>query len=110
MTKIITYKSGSSSKYCQIKFNDGNRILISVAQTGIKISKLKWGGLIPSETVFEISTSDLFSDKYKFARENLTKKSLEFDMLDVFKEILLKVNSLDQAKEELRTIFSTLNK
>lgn len=105
MSSLITYKSGSNAKYCQIKFNDGNRVLVSVAQTGIKISKLKWGGLIPSETIFEISTSDLFSAEYKFARERLTERSLEFDMLDVFKEILLKVDLFDSAKKELSAIF-----
>lgn len=105
MSKIISYKSGSNAKYCQIKLNDGNRVLISIAQVGIKISKLKWGGLIPSETIFEISTPVLFSKEYKFARERLTERTLEIDMLDVFKEVLLKVDSIDQAVGEIEKIF-----
>jgi len=105
MSEIIAYKSGLSAKYCQIKFNDGNRVLISIAQTGIKILKLKWGGLIPSENIFEISTAELFSDNYKFARKRLTERSLAFDMLDVFKEILLRTDSLESARRELNAIF-----
>ncbi len=71
----------------------------------IKISKLKWAGLIPSETIFEISTISLFSSQYEFARKRLTERSLQFDLLDVFKEILLKVDSIESAKGELASIF-----
>jgi len=105
MGKIITYKCGPSGKYCQIKLDDGNRILISIAQEGVRVYKLKWGGLIPSGTIFDISTKDLFSDEYKFARERLTERSLALDMLDVFKEILIPCKSLDEVKIELNKIF-----
>jgi len=106
MSQIITYKCDPSGKYCQIKLDDGNRILISMAQTGARICRLKWGGLWPAETIFDIPTSDLFSDEYKFARERLTEKSLALDMLDVFKEILLPCKSLEDVKEELNKIFT----
>lgn len=105
MSKIITYKNGSSGKYCQIKFDDGNRILISMAQVGARIYKLKWGGLIPGDIIFDISIGDLFSDKYKPARDRLTEKSIELDLLDVFKDILLPLKSLEEAKTELDRIF-----
>jgi len=104
MSKIITYKNSSTGKYCQIKFDDGNRILISLIQTEIKIFKLNWLSL-PKETLFEISTLDLFSDKYKKAREKLTERSLAFDMLDVFKEILIECHSLEEALKTLDDIF-----
>jgi len=106
MSQIITYKCDSSGKYCQIKLDDGNRILISIAQEGAKIFKLKWGGLWPSETIFNISTNDLFSDEYKFARERLTERSFALDMLDVFKEILIQCKSLEEVREELNKIFT----
>ena len=105
MGEIITYKSSPISKYCQMKFGDGDRILISVARSGIKIVKLKWAGLVPSETIFQISTADLFSDNYKFARGRLTERSFALAMLDVFKEIFLKLDSLNEVKEELNLIF-----
>ncbi|OGG04878.1 hypothetical protein A2Z33_06265 [Candidatus Gottesmanbacteria bacterium RBG_16_52_11] len=106
MSQIITYQKSPSGKYCQIKFDDGNRILISLAQVGVKISRLKWGGLIPAETILEISTPDLFSDKYKPVREKLTEISLEPDFLDVFKDLLLPIKSLDEARKTLDKIFT----
>lgn len=106
MSDIITYQNNSSGKYCQIKLDDGNRILISIAQPGIKIIKLKWGGLWPSGDIFDISTNDLFSDKYKSALTKLSEKSLEPDMLDVFKNILIECKSLQEVQDTLKQIFS----
>lgn len=106
MGKIITYKNSPSGKFCQIKYDDGNRILISLAQTGVKISKLKWVGLVPSETILDISTPDMFSDKYKATREKLNEVSLEPDLLDVFKDLLLPCNSLDEVKGKLDEVFT----
>jgi len=45
---IITYKPGA---YCQIRLPSGERVLISCAQTGIKIMKLALGGLLPTKTI-----------------------------------------------------------
>lgn len=106
MSEIITYKNSPSGKYCQIKLDDGNRILISIAQTGVKVMKLKWGGMIPSRDIFDITTQELFSEKYKPAREKLTEKSIAMDMLDVFKEILIECCSLEEAVKALDDIFS----
>lgn len=106
MSEIITYKNSPSGKYCQIKLDDGNRILISLAQTGIKVMKMKWGGVMPAGDIFDISTQDLFSEKYRHSREKLTEISLELDMLDVFKDVLLPCRTLDEAKKVLNEIFS----
>jgi hypothetical protein len=104
MSKIVT-KNDNYQSFCQIKLDDGNRILISVAQTGIKVMKLKWAGMVPSGDIFDISTYDLFSDEYASARKKLTEKSLEPNMLDVFKDILLPCSSLEEVKQELDRIF-----
>lgn len=106
MSKIVTYSNSPRGKYCQIKFDDGNRILISIAQSGIKIFKLRFMGAIPAGTVFEISTDDLFSEKYKVAREKLTKVSLEPDFLDVFRDLLLPLKSLKEVRDTLNRIFN----
>lgn len=106
MSEIITYSNSPSGKYCQIKLDDGKRILISLTQTEIKIFKMKFLGSVPSDTIFEITTLDLFSNKYKSAREKLTEKSTALDMLDVFKEILIEYHSLEEAVKALDDIFS----
>jgi hypothetical protein len=48
VARVITYKAG---RYCQLKLNSGERILISCARTGIKIMNLGWGGLFPKATL-----------------------------------------------------------
>lgn len=106
MSDIITYKNDNYQSYCQIKLDDGNRILISIAQTGVKVMKLKWGGMIPAGDIFNISTQNLFSEDYRFARERLTERSLALNMLDVFRDILLPCKSLPKVEQVLRTIFN----
>lgn len=106
MSEIITYSNSPTGKYCQIKFDDGKRILISLTQTEIKVFKMKFLGSIPSDTIFQITTLDLFSNKYKSAREKMTEKSTALDMLDVFKEILIECHSLEEAAKTLDDIFS----
>ena len=48
MTEIIRYKPKA---YCQIRFPNGDRVLVSCAQTGIKIFKLGFFGLFPTKTI-----------------------------------------------------------
>jgi hypothetical protein len=50
MSKIITYKEGA---YSQIKLDSGERILLSVAQTGIVIFKMRFFGVIPGPKLAE---------------------------------------------------------
>lgn len=56
MAKIITYNSpltGSVDQcFCQMKFDDGLKILISQSKEGIKIIKLLLG-FIPSKILFQ---------------------------------------------------------
>ena len=47
-TEVVTYKPGA---YCQLKLASGERILISCAQSGIKVMKLGFGGLFPTKTL-----------------------------------------------------------
>lgn len=56
MAEIISYRPGA---YCQIKFPNGERVLVSCAQTGIKIKKLSLGGLLPRKTIADWPISNL---------------------------------------------------
>jgi len=68
MAEIITYKPGA---YCQLKLASGERVLISCAQTGIKIMKLALGGLIPTRTIVSWSISELASAIEIFVDESI---------------------------------------
>lgn len=56
MADIIAYKPGA---FCQLKLASRERVLISIAQTGIKIMKLSLGGLIPTKTIADWPVSEL---------------------------------------------------
>jgi hypothetical protein len=56
MSRIITYKEG---RYSQIKLDSGERIMLSVAQSGIVIFKLRFFGLVPGPKIAEWLPEDL---------------------------------------------------
>jgi hypothetical protein len=54
MSEIVTYKNaGTSGVYAQIRLDSGERLLLSMAQTGFRVSKLLLG-VIPTQTVWDI--------------------------------------------------------
>jgi len=67
MTEIVTYKPGA---YCQLKLASGERVLVSCAQTGIKIMKVVLGGLIPTRTIVDWPIAELASAIEIFADES----------------------------------------
>jgi hypothetical protein len=56
MSEVVTYKNTGRQCYCQIKLDNGERILITIASMptpSIKICKLGLLGLLPVQTVWE---------------------------------------------------------
>jgi hypothetical protein len=58
MGEIVTYKNGPEGVFCQIKFTNGERILISIAQPGIQIYKLGFKGLFPTSAIWKTGDID----------------------------------------------------
>ncbi len=59
MGEVVTYANNGSQCFCQIKFESGERVLISVSgppNAGVKIMKLLFG-IIPTQTVWECSAA-----------------------------------------------------
>ena len=59
MAKVVTYANNGRQCFCQIKFESGERILISIAgppNAGVKIMKLLLG-FIPTQTVWEYTAA-----------------------------------------------------
>lgn len=92
MTQVITYKPGT---YCQLKLASRERVLISCAQTGIKIMKLGLGGLIPTKTIAEWPVSKLDTAVNIFADE--TKPSQH--PLDAVKNKLMTCPSIREIEQ-----------
>ncbi len=47
MGEIVRKRDTGAQCWAQLRLENGDRILISVAEPGVQIFKLKWGGLIP---------------------------------------------------------------
>jgi len=92
VAEIVTYKQGASS---QLKLASGERILISCAQTGIKIFKLALGGLIPTRTIAEWPISQLDSVIEIFADETAPTQH----PLDAIKNKLLTCQSINEIEK-----------
>jgi hypothetical protein len=98
MGKIITYKNEERKGiYCQIKLLSGERILISIAQPGAKIYKLSFGGLIPTQTIWE--SNDVSKMVSLFANVNEPQKPL----LDTIIARLIDRKSIAEIRQILNT-------
>lgn len=72
MGQVVTYKNEPPHRmYCQLKLDSGERILISISHSGIRISKLGLGGRIRTGTIWRCGRDeirealDLFVDRDK---------------------------------------------
>jgi hypothetical protein len=66
MAQVIAYKPGA---FCQLRLASRERVLISCAQSGIKIVKMGLGGLIPTKTIADWPVSRLEEATGIFADE-----------------------------------------
>lgn len=95
MSRIITYKEGC---YSQIKLTSGERIMLSVAQSGIVIFKMRFLGVIPGPKIVEWLPNDLgrFMLLFGGASPNQTpfkftvEKLCSFDSIKQLREFLTK--------------------
>lgn len=77
------------------KFDSGEGVLISITQTGIRITQQKLMGLLPGDTIYECTVSDLKSAIDKFEDiENPGKHPL-----DAIKDKILNCRSINDVKK-----------
>ncbi|TSC89137.1 MAG: hypothetical protein G01um10143_518 [Parcubacteria group bacterium Gr01-1014_3] len=98
MGRKIAYQDDQDKKFCQIELDNGERILISVAQSGVKIFKLFFG-IIPIKTIYQADLKtavDLFMETEEWGRPIL---------LDKIVTRLIDCPSIDDVLERLRSSF-----
>jgi len=96
MSKIITYSSKSPPGiFCQIKLTNNERILISIANSGVKVFELDSMGLTPIRTIWECN--DLVK-AVKLFDEFITQDK---KLLDVIKDILIGCTSIEEVSQKL---------
>ena len=107
MGKQITFRNDLKAQFCQIKLEDGKRILISVAEGYVKIFTLRFFGAIPNKTIYAGKVMKLFnSDYYQKIIDQLNEETSEppkygFNQLDVFRKALLPCHSLEEVEQVL---------
>ena len=102
MGSVVTYANNSRQCFCQIKFESGERISISIAgppNAGVKIMKLLLG-MIPTETVWEC-TAAMTGDFDSYVRRlNLMFRENKHPP-DSIRDHLLNCRSIAEAKDSL---------
>ena len=102
MAKVVTYANNGRQCFCQIKFESGERILVSIAgppNAGVKIMKLLLG-FIPTQTVWEY-TAAMAGDFDSYAHR-ISLMFPEFKHpLDSIRDRLLACSSIPEARDSL---------
>lgn len=96
MVQIKTYKNGErSGTFSQLNFDNDEKIFISIAQNGVKISKVGFLSF-PTKTIWETNNLD---DAFKiFMNGDYTNPS---KLLDSIINKLIDCNSIEEVKQKL---------
>lgn len=95
MSEVITYKNTAEQCFCQLKLDSGERVLISIAQTGIKLFQLGLAGLVPIRTVAEWDIPQIWTAIRIFADLDAPQKP----PLDTIRDRLLRCRSIADIEE-----------
>jgi hypothetical protein len=112
LSSVVRELDDGHQCWCQIRFDSGERVLISISgkpTPSIKVLRLALGGLIPIKTIWELTPvkaggADRFGDyffKMFFPDENEISRPLE-----AIRDVLLKCSSIKDAQRMLLTLES----
>ena len=108
MSAVVTYRNNERQCFCQIKFDTGERVLVSIAPAAptpsVKVLRLALGGLVPRQTVWEYNPT--MAGGYNAYVENMIKMFPPSDdrpahPLDVIRDTLLPCSSIEEARRTL---------
>jgi hypothetical protein len=95
MSEVITYKNSGEGSFCQVKLDSGEHVLISIAQTGIKLFQLGLAGLVPTSTLADWSIAEIPSAIRVFADLDAPQKP----PLDAIRDRILQCRSTSDIRE-----------
>ncbi len=107
MSAVITYANDARRCFCQIKFDSGERVLISIAgmpKPSIKVMRLVLAGLVPMGNIWEHNLTIAGSlDNYVGQLLKMFPPDADASMhpLDIIRDLLLKCSSIEEARRTL---------
>jgi hypothetical protein len=107
VSTVVTYRNNERECFCQIKFDTGERVLVSVAATptpSVKVLRLAFGGLVPRQTLWEYNAT--MAGGYNAYVESMMKMfrasgGTSVHPLDAIRDTLLPCTSIDEARRTL---------
>lgn len=116
MTSVVTYANNERQSFCQLKFDTGERVLVSIAglpKPSIKIMRLAFGGLVPFKTIWEYNAA-MADSPSSYVRNIMTMfppdQHGSIEPLDVIRDTLLRCSSLDEVNRVLQERQASLAK
>lgn len=107
MSSVVTYANNEGQCFCQIKFDSGERVLISIASVptpSCKILRLVLGGFIPFQTIWEYN-STMAGGPAAYVRGLMKMFPPEpggpIHPLDLIRDTLLRCSSIADARRVL---------
>ncbi len=94
MARIVTYRNDAGGCFCQLQLNSGERILISIAQTGIQVRRLALGGIIPREVIANWEVNQIPDAMHLFADPRQPNKH----PLDAIRDRLISLDSISAVR------------
>ena len=95
MGQVVAYENNPPHRMCcQLRLDSGERILISITDSGIRISKLGFGGRIRTGTIWKCEREDIRDTLELFAD---SKKPMT-SALDAIKDKLVGFQSIGDIK------------
>jgi hypothetical protein len=107
MSSVVRERDDESQCWCQILFDSGERVLISIAgkpTASIKVLRLAFAGLIPVKTIWELTPAKVGGDDafvHYFVKMFLSDQTELPRPLAAIRDALLKCSSIDSARTML---------
>ena len=76
MGKVIVKRDGPHQCFARLELNNGDQVMISIAQEGIKVIKMKWAGMLPGPTLWKSGSAAEIVEKF-FDGTNLPQRPIE---------------------------------
>ena len=76
MGKVIGKRDRPHQCFARLELNNGDQVVISIAQEGIKVIKMKWAGMLPGPTLWKSESVAEIVEKF-FDGKTLPQKPIE---------------------------------